>query len=85
MTMQGQKNEIGVRVLSRRQVLHISDLDLWLPDHISDVKPLFYSTYYDQSLCNLESMMYLKSLMHANPLENFEKIKEYLILWADNS
>ena len=65
--MQGQTNEIGVRVLSRRQALSISDLDLRLPDHISNVKPLFHSTHYEQSLCNLESMMHLKSLMHANP------------------
>ena len=62
------KNEIGVRVLSQRQVLIISDLDLCLPDHISDVKPMFYSTHYEQSLCNLESIMYLKPLMHSNPL-----------------
>ena len=62
------KNEIGVRVLNRRQFLSISDIDLLLPDHISDVKPLFHFTHYEQSLCNLESMMFLKSLMHANPL-----------------
>ena len=65
MNMHGQKNERGVRVLSVfRQVLSISDLDLWLPDHISDVKHLFYSRHYEQPLCNLESMLYLKSPMH---------------------
>ena len=62
------KNEIGGRVLSRRQVLSISDLYLWLPDHISDVRPLFRFWHYEQLLCNLESMMFLKYLMHANPL-----------------
>ena len=53
------KNEKGVRVLSRRQVLSISDLALRLPDHISDVKPMFHTTHYTQSLCNLEPMMYI--------------------------
>ena len=62
------KNKNDVRVLSRRQVLSISDLDLRLPDHISDVKPMFHSTHHEQSFCNLEAMMYLKSLMNANPL-----------------
>ena len=69
INMQGQKKkERGDRVLSCRQVLSISDLDLWLPDHVSDVKHLFYSTQYEQSLCNLEAILNLKSLMHVNPL-----------------
>ena len=66
--------------------LSISDLDLWLPDHISDAKPLFYSRHYDQPLCNLEAMLYLKSLMHVNNLKIWKKkYKKYLVLWADNS
>ena len=79
------KNERGVHVLSHSQVLSISDLDLWLPDHISDVKPLFYSTRYEQSLCTLEAMMYLKSPMHVNPMWINWKSKQSLVLWADNS
>ena len=75
MIMQDKKIK-GVRVLSHRQVLSISYLGRWPPDHISDVKPLFHSTHYEQSLCNLEAMLYLKILMHVNPLQNFEKIKK---------
>ena len=64
MNMQGQKIERGVCVFGHRQVLSISDLDLWLPDHISGFEPLFHSTHYEQSLYNLEAMLYLKSQMH---------------------
>ena len=67
------KNERGVRVLSRRQVLSISDIDLWLPYHISDVKPLYYFRHYEQPLCNPEAMLYLKSLMHVTHLKILKK------------
>ena len=42
MNMQGQTNERGVHVLSCRQVLSISDLDLLQPDHIGNVKHFFF-------------------------------------------
>ena len=62
------RNERGIRVLSHRQVLSMCGLDLLSQGHISYLKPLFYYTHHDQSFCNLEAMMYLKSLMHVYPL-----------------
>ena len=70
------KNERGIRVLSHSQVLSMCDLDLWPQGHISYLKPLFYSTHHDQSLCNLGAMMYLKSLMHVYPLLKKKKKKK---------
>ena len=80
-----KKNERGISVLSYRQFLSMCDLDLWPQGHISYLKPLFYSKHHDQSVCNLEAMMYLKSLMHVYPLLKKWKNKKSLVLRADNS
>ena len=66
------KNE-SISVLSYRQVISMCDLGLWPQGHINYLKPLFYSKHHDQSVFNLEAMMYLKSLMHVYPLLKNEK------------
>ena len=55
---------IGVNKLAFKSINIINILQ----GHIGSLEPWFYSTHFEQSLFNLEAIMYLKSLMHVYPL-----------------